>query len=96
MAYTRIQDLRKTRARNKGVSRKLAARLRRTLAWLERKGPEEFSRPEIKDLQALREMLNTRLYLNALTKSKAEFTANPAKFKLPNGRFRIELNKKEL
>ena len=96
MAYTSVQNLRKMRAKNKGWNRKLAANLRRTVSWLTRKGPEEFSRNEIKELKLLRDMIGDRLYTNALTKVHGEFLANPAKFRIPSGRFRIELSKKDL
>jgi hypothetical protein len=50
----------------------LAASLRDTVAWLGRKGPEEFSRREIENLQLLRQMIDQRLYMNAITKSHDE------------------------
>ncbi len=96
MAYTSIQKLRKIRAKNKGWNKKLAVSLRGTVAWLGRKGPEEFSRNEIRDLQLLREMIGTRLYMNAIAKANGEFLANPAKFQVAGGGYSVELNKKEL
>jgi hypothetical protein len=96
MAYTHIQKLRKMRAKNKGWNKKLAASLRHTIAWLERKGPEEFSRREIKDLQLLRKMLDERLYMNAITKSTDELLANPEKYRVASGGYSIHLNKNDL
>ena len=69
MPYTKLQDLRKMRARNKGLNRKLAASLRAAAARLGKKGPEEFTRKEVAALQALRSMLSQRLLANALTQS---------------------------
>lgn len=69
MAYTKIQDLRKMRATNKGSNKRLAASLRSVAQWLEKKGPEEFTPREIKLLKNLREMLTQRLLANALTES---------------------------
>jgi hypothetical protein len=69
MAYTKLQDLRKMRARNKGLNWKLAASLRAVAARLEKKGPEEFTRKEVTALQGLRSMLSQRLLANALAQS---------------------------
>jgi hypothetical protein len=69
MAYTKLQDLRKMRARNKGSNKRLAAALRRTAAWLEKKGPEEFTKAEAKAFRALWTMLDQRLFANVLTAS---------------------------
>jgi hypothetical protein len=96
MAYTPIQKLRRMRAKNKGWNKKLAASMRFTVAWLERMGPEEFSRREIKDLQLLRKMLDPRLYMNAITNSHDELIANPEKFRVPSGGYSIDLDKKDL
>jgi|SRR5882762_3195726 len=74
----------------------LAASLRHTVAWLGRKGPEEFSRRETKDLQLLRKMLDQRLYMNAITKSHDELLANPDKYRGAGGGYSIDLNKKDL
>jgi hypothetical protein len=49
--YTRLQNLRKMRAEDKGVSRQLAVELRKTAAWLAKQEPDELPRPQIKDLQ---------------------------------------------
>jgi hypothetical protein len=96
MAYTSIQKLRRMRAKNKGWNQKLAASLRDTGAWLTRKGAEEFSRSEIKDLQILRKMLDKRLYMNAIAKSTDEFLTNPEKFKVPAGGYKVEFDKDDL
>jgi len=84
------------RAKNKGWNKKLAASLRDTVAWLGRKGTEDFSRREIKDLQLLRKMLDQRLYMNAITKSTDELLANPEKFRVASGGYSIDLNKNDL
>jgi hypothetical protein len=96
MAYTHVQKLRKMRAKNKGWNRRLAADLRRIAAWLEKKGPDEFSRSEIKYLQALRGMLDQRLYMNALAKSLNDFLVSPEQYKTRAGGYSIELKKSEL
>jgi len=69
MAYTRIQTLRNMRAKNKGSNRRIAARLRDISGWLDKKGPEEFTRREANQLRALRDMLTQRLYANVLTQA---------------------------
>jgi hypothetical protein len=95
MAYTNIQTLRKMRARNKGMNKRLAASLRDT-QWLGRKGPEEFSRREIKDLQLLGKMLSLRLYANALTKAHHDLLSNPEKYWVAGGGYSTTLNPKDL
>jgi len=87
MAFTPVQTLRRLRAKNKGLNRKLAADLRIVADMLDKLGPEGFSRKQIVALQTLREALNVRLYTNAL----AETTP-----KQENGKFTLDLNPKDL
>lgn len=94
MAYTKIQKLRRMRAKNKGMNISLVANLRRVATMLEKKGPAEFSRKEIVALQGLREMLNVRLYTNALTEStQVVFDGN---CKIVAGKYIVDLNPKDL
>lgn len=76
MAFTTIQQLRRMRAKNKGSNRRVAASLRITAEWLDKKGPEEFSASEIKQLQTLAKSINLRLETNAHTKRAHEIWAN--------------------
>ena len=69
MAYTELQELRKIRARNKGLNKKLAATLREMAALLENKGPKELTSREVRAFQTLRTMITNRLLANALTQS---------------------------
>jgi hypothetical protein len=69
MPYTHIQQLRKARAKNKGANRKMAVSLRAIAEWLDKKGPEEFSASESKQLQTLAKMITLRLGANEITKS---------------------------
>jgi hypothetical protein len=82
MAYTKVQDFRKMRATNKGLNRKLAASLRDT-AWLDKKGPEEFTAREAKGLRAIRDMLTQRLFINALTQSMQDIINGKTTGKYP-------------
>lgn len=81
MAYTDIQKLRKMRATNKGSNRRLAGILRRTAAWLDKKGPAELAASEIKQLQGLTKAIAARLHANAYTKAFAEGVAKIEKLK---------------
>ena len=82
------------RARNKGQNKILAKDLRDTAAMLERKGPEEFTRNQIRLLQASREMISIRLHENALTKSM-QITLD-GNYKMVGGKYVMDLNPKDL
>ena len=69
MAYTKQQELRKMRARNKGSNKRIAASLTRLAERLNRKGPEEFSPAERLAIKRVRDMLTQRLYADALTEA---------------------------
>jgi hypothetical protein len=94
MAFTKLQNLRKMRARNKGMNSKLAANLRSTAKWLDRKGPDELSRSEIVALQSLRSLISNRLYVNALTGSVQ--IVLDGKCRIVNGKYRVDLDRKDL
>ena len=87
MAYTPVQILRRLRAKNKGLNRKLAVELRVVADMLDTMGPDGFSRKQIVALQNLREALNIRLYTNALTETTP---------KKENGKITLYLNPKDL
>ena len=94
MKYTPLQNLRKTRAINKGENKRIAKALRVTAAILDHKGPEEFSRREIRVLQTMREMLSIRLYENAIAKS-IQITLD-GNCKIVGGKYIMDLNPKDL
>jgi len=75
MAYTLTQVLRKIRGGNKGANVKLARTLRTVAERIGAHGPEELTKPEIKLLQGIRNMVTTRLYLNAMAKGFATYAA---------------------
>ena len=75
---------------------RLVASLRATAQWLAKKGPEEFSRTEIRQLQLLGKLLSHRLYGNALTKIHQGFLSHPEKYRRPNGGYSIDLDPKDL
>jgi hypothetical protein len=81
MAYTLVQQLRKARAHNKGMKKKLARLLRGLASMLDRKGPEEFSRNEIRAIQAVTGELNNRLKRNERTQKAAELVADETRQK---------------
>jgi hypothetical protein len=83
--YTNVQCARKMRAKNKGLNKRLAATLRDSIAWLENKGPEDFSRAEIEDLQRLAGKVAERLHKNALTKAFSDLIANPERYQVDGG-----------
>jgi hypothetical protein len=72
MAYTKIQTLRKMRARNKGLNQKVAKRLRSAAEMLEQIGPEELTRSEIRVLELASQTLVRRLNVNELTTKLAK------------------------
>jgi hypothetical protein len=80
MAYTPIQTLRKARATNKGLNRKLAKTMRDTAALLERKGPDEFTQTEVRALKLTARTLLRRLRVNELTKALQLKTDTVIKF----------------
>jgi hypothetical protein len=94
MAYTWLQQLRKGRATNKGLNRKMAASFRKTAHMLETKGPEEFSRLQIQSLQLIREMITHRLYANACTKGLQDIING--KYKIKNGKYTYTMDEKIL
>ena len=94
--FSRLQNLRKMRAENKGISRQLAAELRKTASWLEKQGPEELSHAQVKDLQLAAYMIGHRLYLNALSKGMADLMDHPEKYRLPDGTWEMRLSPKDL
>ncbi|HEX3420453.1 MAG TPA: hypothetical protein VHT01_04435 [Candidatus Udaeobacter sp.] len=96
MPYTSEKKLETMRSNNNGFNKRLSAQILKSAKWLEAKGPEEFSRLEIRDLQLLRKLVGERLYLNAVTKAHDDFLANPECFRAPNGNYRIELTKRDL
>ena len=82
------------RAKNKGTNKIIAAALQRAARMLESKGPDELSRAEVRYLQAIREMLTSRLYANACTKElQAAIDGTIPKL---NGKYRVALNSKDL
>lgn len=93
MAYTILQHVRKMRARNKGANRRLASTLRRVATWLDRQGPEELSRLQIRQLQNLREMITTRLAANAVTKLADDYVSGRRKVPDPTPRGEAEILK---
>ncbi len=94
MAYTALQNVRKSRARNKGGNKRVAKALRSMAAILERKGPKEFSRHEIRMIQTLREMLTLRLFQNATTKAMQIILDGNCK--IVNGKYIVDVNPKDL
>lgn len=94
MAFTRLQQLRKARAENKGSNKRVASGLRRVADMLDKKGPAEFTRREISNLQAAREMITWRLYENACTKGMQDTMDGKLVFK--DGKYTYTLDKKDL
>jgi hypothetical protein len=94
MAFTRIQQLRKARATNKGSNKRVASVLRRVADMLDEKGPTELTRNEISQLQTAREMITLRLYENACTKGIQDTMDGKLVFK--DGKYIYTLNKKDL
>jgi hypothetical protein len=94
MPYTSLQKLRRARAKNKGTNRRMARWLRTLAGMFDKKGPEEFSRKEIEAVQAAREMLTNRLYMNAVTKHLHLLVEG----KIPkvNGKYKVTLSKRDL
>lgn len=73
MAYTSLQTLRKARAVGKDVNKMLARALRELASMLDRKGAEEFSKDEVRDLSKLAEELAKRVKLDEAIRKKAEY-----------------------
>jgi hypothetical protein len=82
------------RATNKGLSVRLAARLRALAEMLEHKKRDEFTREEIAELQVARKLITTRLYTNAC--AKASQLVLDGKCPKVDGTYRIDLNPKDL
>ena len=95
MGFTKLQDLRKMRAMNQGLNEKLAASLRKTADWLERKGRTEFMRVEIVALQSLREFVTARLEANARTKNFKLFIEGKSR-RIVKGKYHDDLDRKDL
>jgi hypothetical protein len=68
MKPTKIQFMRRVRAKNSAASMKLVRVLRKIITMLENKERGEFTPIEIKSLQAARILITSRLELNALAK----------------------------
>jgi imidazole glycerol phosphate synthase subunit HisF len=94
MPYTKLQNIRWMRAKNKGQNRKLAAKLHAVAALLEQKGPEEFSRAQITALQRLRELLTARLYTNAMTQAMQILLDGGVR--KVGDKYRVDLDKRDL
>lgn len=81
MVYSKHQDLRRMRAKNKGFNLRLVASFHAIATRLEKKGPEEFSSKEVKELQRLRSILTQRLLANALIQSMQDMLDGKPKTK---------------
>jgi hypothetical protein len=72
MAYTTLQQLRRARAKNKGVNRRLARALRKLADILDRKASGEFSKLESRILNLTADELAKRITLDEMTRGVAE------------------------